>query len=896
MTSNKFKDPVLGYFLKLKGVAKRLMAISLLLFLCPIFGQGTQKKELTAADYHLWSYLNAEKISDQGNWISYAVHYQSGSDTLFVKNSKGNINYTFPGGNEGTFCGEKWFACINKTKELKIVNLKNGKQEQIANVKSYSYSADGKYVIILKQDSSTKKSLSVKALGKAVSFDIENCSDYSYNATADAIAYGNESGNVQKLGLLYLKDIPINMEITQSKNCIYTTIVWQKKGRSIAFLQEPINNDPAKTVTHINVGYYRLFEKKLFTFNPDRQKDFPQHSEITSSSFSKLLIDASDTRIFFGVTKIQNPNLASDSSEVQIWDTADKYIYPAEKEIDGWNNVSKVAVWWPETDRFLNITDNVSPNMILTGDQHYVLTFDPRQNEPQSNYNAELDFYITELNTGKKKLLLQKQSGDDGKTSVSPAGKYITYFNRGNWWVYYIAKDKHTNLTKRLGVSFDEENYDWPEEPPAYGNPGWTANDETIIIYDRYDIWKITPDGSSAVRLTKGRENQISYRLVIQDEEQNKKMNYNGSTTGIFDLDRRLFLKAKSSTSNGYWMWQKVSGLKELVFKEMEISQLLVSEQNNTYIYIEQNYDCPPRLMINAGGNQKPRVLFQSNPQHKNYKWGSSKLITYSNSQGKVLNGALFYPADYNPGIKYPMVVHIYEKQSSQLHNYVIPSLYNGTGFNITNFTTQGYFVLLPDIIYEIGNPGSSATDCVIAAAKAAIAKESIDSARIGLIGHSYGGYETDFIITKTNLFAAAVAGAAITDYNSSYLYVAWNISKPNFWHYEFGQLRMGKSLFDDFKGYLENSPIYHAENIKTPLLSWAGEEDRQVHYFQSIEFYLALRRLEKKHTMLLYPNEGHILSDRTNQKHLTKAIEEWFASYLKNNNLPKLSNAAVLH
>lgn len=224
MVSNKFEYPVFGYFLKLTGALNRLIAVFLLLFLCPIFGQGTQKKDLTAADYHLWSYLNADKISDKGNWISYSIIYQSGRDTLFVKNSKGTINYSFPEGNEGTFCGEKWFACINKEKELKIINLKNGKQEQIVNVKSYSYSADGKYVIILKQTSSAKKSLSVKALGTAVSFNIENCTDYSYNTTADAIAYGTESGNVQKLGILYLKDIPINMEITQSKSYSYNII------------------------------------------------------------------------------------------------------------------------------------------------------------------------------------------------------------------------------------------------------------------------------------------------------------------------------------------------------------------------------------------------------------------------------------------------------------------------------------------------------------------------------------------------------------------------------------------------------------------------------------------------------------------------------------------------
>jgi len=137
-------------------------------------------------------------------------------------------------------------------------------------------------------------------------------------------------------------------------------------------------------------------------------------------------------------------------------------------------------------------------------------------------------------------------------------------------------------------------------------------------------------------------------------------------------------------------------------------------------------------------------------------------------------------------------------------------------------------------------------------------------------------------------MFAAAVAGAAITNYVSSYLWVIPGIDKPNFYHAEYGQLRMGKSLYEDYARYLRNSPIYHADKINTPLLSWAGKQDSQVDHYQSVEFYLALRRLGKTNTMLLYPGENHVFSDSVNKQHLTQSIEQWFDHYLKGDKNPE--------
>jgi dipeptidyl aminopeptidase/acylaminoacyl peptidase len=358
-------------------------------------------------------------------------------------------------------------------------------------------------------------------------------------------------------------------------------------------------------------------------------------------------------------------------------------------------------------------------------------------------------------------------------------------------------------------------------------------------------------------------------------------MNYDGSYRGLFQPNDRLLIKTEALEHTGYCFWNQKTGLQPLLDKKMRTSQFTASEKNNSYVYVEENFNAPPRILIKENLNSKERVLFQSNPQHFKYNWGNSKLIAYTNSKGNVLNGVLYYPANYHADTKYPMVVYVYEKLSKELYNYVNPSQNNPTGFNIANLTSKGYFVFLPDIVYEIGNPGPSAVDCVVSATKKIIASESIDSSRIGLIGHSYGGYETDFIITQTNMFAAAVAGAAITDYVSGYLYVS-DMEKPNFFHYEFGQLRIGKSLYEDYAGYLHNSPIYHADKVNTPLLSWSGEQDYHVHYYQSIEFYLALRRLGKTNTMLLYPGESHVLSDHIHQQHLTRSIEQWFDHYLK--------------
>jgi dipeptidyl aminopeptidase/acylaminoacyl peptidase len=343
---------------------------------------------------------------------------------------------------------------------------------------------------------------------------------------------------------------------------------------------------------------------------------------------------------------------------------------------------------------------------------------------------------------------------------------------------------------------------------------------------------------------------------------------------------------AIDNSESGYFTLNPKQQLQSIVYKPKWVSSLYKAKATASFMYLIQDFNEPPALVIQKG-NAPPKVIYKSNPQHDNYSWGKSKLITYKNSNGAVLKAVLFYPFNYHPQQRYPMIVHIYEKQTRALHIYANPTLRNGSDFNPAYYTSQGYFTLLPDIVYEVGNPGKNATDCVIASVNATIATASIDSTKIGLMGHSYGGYEANFIITQTNLFAAAVAGDGFSDLTSGYLSLNEGDKRMNSWRYEYHQLRMGKKLFEDYDGYLKNSPIRFAGDVITPLLSYTGAEDPQVNPYQTMEFYMALRRLEKKHIMLIYPKESHSIQGLENQIDLTQKISDWFGYYLKGNKKP---------
>lgn len=838
--------------------------VVLLMMTCSVLGQ-VSKQAVTEADYTLWSTMYFEQLSDEGNWASYSLRYESGKDTLFVKHTKNLKTYAFAGGIEGQFANEQNFVYRGTDGDIIVTNLKSGKQQHYNGISSYKIAMAGTILVMLKNDGSGSGDLLIVGTDGTVFKTLPKVSLFSLNPDATMLVCDAE----RKLQLLDISKLNTPLLINAEQH-EYNVFSWQRNGASFAYL-----NDGGFG----SVGFYQIKEKKLYTFDRNQFSEFPKDAELYEASGAELSVSDDGTRIFFGI-KEKEPEM--NTNGVQLWNTADKMLYPAKASLKGWTARPKLAVWFPVDQKFRMVTDAQFPYQQLLPEQQLALVYNPIEHEPQFDYEAPIDYYLKNITTGNQQLIFSKFSADHNKIGISGIGKFIAYFKDKQWWIYDIKSETHRNLTSQTGQSFTEEKYDRSGEVKVSGIAGWTSDDKELLVYDSYDIWLLKTDGSTAVRLTKGREEQIVYRILPESVYLT-----NGSTANEFlNLKEGLLLDATATQKSGYFTWDVKRGLQPLVFESNRITGIKASATNGVYCYIREHYHMSPQLVMQTKDN-KPKVVYQSNPQQKNYQWGFSKLITYENSKGQLLNGALFYPAGYDADKSYPMVVYIYERLSDFYNQYVNPSLLNIEGFNISNFTNRGYFVLLPDIAYKEGETGRSALDCVTAAVNEVLANESVDAKRLGLIGHSFGGYEVNFIVTQTNMFAAVISGSGMFDIISSYLTMAGDNVRSNAWRYEFNQSRVGVSLFDDYQKYMKDSPLTYVNQVRTPVLLWSGEADRQVHYYQSLEFHLALRRLQKPNILLLYEGDRHLIMGKDHQIDLTHRMQDWFDYYLKNGAKP---------
>jgi dipeptidyl aminopeptidase/acylaminoacyl peptidase len=846
---------------------------------CPCWGQVVQKKQLDPSDYPLWGELRLDNVSSNAKWVSYKISYESGLDTLFVRNTTNKKSYVFPLGKQATFMEKDWFSCL-LDRNLKVVHLPSGKQQTITGVSQYQYSSVKNQLLVLVGSTLADSTLLIQSPEGIPIKKIHGVTQFSVSPNGKEVVYCTVTNNKNSVGLLNLEKVNQTKWLILDSENNFHNFSWQKQGKALAFFE-----NPDRFKEHNKIYYYNFEDNKLSHLDPAAAVEFPNNTYAVDTY--KLSISDDAQRVFFAI-KTQ-PALAESKQDsiVEVWNGNDKWIYPMEQKWGQFQKKAKLALWTPMSHSFKPIATNELPKLMLSGNQKYAILSNPKEYEPQFEYEGPRDFYIMDLATGEKNNILKKFSSSTTDLLPSPCGKYIAYFSENNWWVYNIKSKTHVNLTGNIQTQF-KGKVNLLYKDTAYGNPGWTTDDQEILVYDQYDLWAIKPDGTSFKKLTHGRELQIRYRLADILNKSAVTINYDGRLSGTIDLEKDLFLRGEGNDGQtGYFKWKMDSGEKAIIYGQSDIDQFAYTANKQVFFYREQRFGLSPRLMCKESFSAAKQI-FQSNPQQIKYNWGKAELMEYQNSNKKNLKGVLFYPAAYDPQKKYPMIVHIYEKQSEALHRYVNPTSLTEDGFNTTAFTTQDYFVFYPDIVHENENPGVSAADCVIAATTKVLGTGMINRDKVGLIGHSFGGYETAFIISQTGLFATAVAGAAVTDLNSFYLTVGWNSGKPDMWRFQSEQWRMGKTPYEDPQAYRRNSTIAWVDKINTPLLLWTGKKDRQVDWHQSIEGYLALRRLEKKNIMLLYPQEGHVILNPTNQQDLFKRVQQWFGYYLKDE-LPPL-------
>ncbi|WP_228011931.1 alpha/beta hydrolase family protein [Flavobacterium hungaricum] len=843
----------------------------MLLVTCPLRGQDLQKKKLLPEDYHFWGQTVLEKVSPDENWASFKMSYENESDTLLVQNVFNNKTFRFADGKQGTFLGNSFICIIND--RLHILDLKTLIEKTFEGVESFSCSNAEQMVLLLYSTGTNKDALEIYSLKTRKSILISKVTNFLLSPEGSSLFYTVCDNNKNSAAYVDLKKMDNMAWLIKDSEEKITSAVWQRKGQGVAFIEQ------FKDERHNRLFYYRKNENRTFKLSSESDSIFFKSWCITPEISRQIIISDDLQKVFFAVKNNCQSFPLTAKNKVEIWNTQDKLIYTDQIKQGALLDKTRCAMWLPDQSKLKAVTSQSLPSIILDADMNYAYLSNPKQYEPQFEYEGCRDFYAVDLKTFEKKIFLKNHPYDYYALNPSPGGKYFAYFKESNWWIYNPKEDTHTNITATLKVNFKGKKYELIPES-VYGNPGWTDGDKKILIYDQFDIWSINPDGKSARRLTKGREKQIVYRIIIPDSRHLKKI-YDGPVLQTFDLDKPLFLRAKGPNENiGCFIWKKSAGEKQLHFSESYLDQFKLTDNKQHIFYREQNFDVPPQLVSLNNVTGKSITFFKSNAQHKKYFWGKSELISFENSKGDSLKAVLIYPAAYNPDKKYPMVVNIYEKKSSELHMYQNPSLLNGGGFNALVYSLEGYFVLLPDIKLEYQNPGISAFDCVASAVRKVLTKDLVNFQKIGLLGHSFGGYESLFITTQTSMFASVVASGAITDL-VSYYHSVGSFGRPNIWRFEAEQWNMG-SPHEIPELYKANSAIFHADKIDKPLLLWSGKNDPQVDMRQSQEFYLALRRLRKKSIMLLYPDEGHILLDKKNQKDITIRTLQWFNYFLK--------------
>lgn len=851
-----------------------LYNILLTLLFVPILVLGqANKRAVRVADYEKWNMLHAEELSADGLWVSYKLGYDYGADSLFVQNTHSGKRLAFSSATNAVFSDDgKWFSCTDNENTLSVLELKTEQLKTYAKVIRHEFHSPMKYWVVLSNLGESTE-LIIQQYGKNQVRRVLDVKDFSIAKDGTiAIIRSHDVAIMKPAKNFTLQTIATDVNATFKK------LQWSKSGHALAFFEE-LSDDEIKPQNH-KIYWYTTKDSKLRLLESSAIDSLQPQRIVLRKGAPAATFSGDENSLFFAVASEAVP---IEEEKYQIWDSATAYEYALNKYHSTMESRPKLWVWTVDSAQLQQVSTLENPSVLLDATKQYGLIFNPMLYEPQYEHYPPADFYIRDWASSEQHLLLKNYSTAIGMMGGSPDGRYIHYFKEGDWWLYDNTKRSHLNLTKGLGLQLTDSSDQYPGLVVPVGCPGWSIDGKSIILYDYYDIWLFSADGKTTTRITDGSKDKVRYRIYKDLYNRSIKQTKDDLPSPSYDFSKGLVLEALGEDmESGYFKWLPSVGLKKIVYEKTGNSRLRKARNSETYLFVEESASLPPRLMIKESKVLQSKLVFESNNHAKQYQWGTAELIDYKNSANQKLRGILYKPSNYIQGQKYPMVVLVYENITPKFNDYIRPTEYSPMGFTPPHYFLDGYLVLVPDIRYTIGSPGKSAADCIESAIADVKKRQMVLEDRIGIIGHSYGGYEAAFVISQSSTFAAAVSGSGIMNLTASYFtYEPENI-RSNAWRFESQQGRMACTPFDNWESYQENSPIRYANQITTPLFSWAGKKDYNVLWKQSAELHMALRRLGKKNLFLVYGNESHTIRTPELQKDLTIKTKNWFDYYLK--------------
>jgi len=664
----------------------------------------------------------------------------------------------------------------------------------------------------------------------------------------------------------------------------YRRLVWDRKNTQLIFLAErggPTAGAPTWRIYHWKRGAGAAREQ-ISSSTPGLPPDYLLSGE-QAPSFS---FTGESLQIWTAPAPKSTPAKPVEIDEEErvsadLWHWQDDFLQPMQQQRADQDRKRAYAARFDLVSGILRqVGDPNLPNVLFSADARRAFGRNDRAHRSRLDYEGPFhDLYLVAPDTGERRLVRERLS-DGAATQWSPDGRWLAFYDQRQWFAIQVESGRMINLTSGIQARFDNELSDLPKSPPAYGAAGWTSDSTSFLIYDRFDLWQVFPAGGIPRNLTHGlgRATQTSLRVQNvspRDPEDDRQ--------GI-DPGETLILRGESEVdrSTGYFRtsFEATTEPTPLLWKDKALQFVGRAADADVLLLTASRFDTYPDLHVTSPTFGPLTQVSHGNQQQEPFLWGTAELRTYRNLDGVELPSALFKPARFDPARKYPLIVYMYERLSQTVHTFVHPV--PGTTINPSFYTSRGYAVLMPDIAYRVGAPGPSAMACILPAVAEVVREGWVDEAAIGLQGHSWGGYQTAYLITQTPRFRAAAAGAVVGNMTSAYSGISIGSGRTRQYKYESEQSRIGHPVYENPLPYLENSPVFHADRVRTPLLMLHNDGDDTVPWEQGVELFLALRRAGKEVYLFNYHHEFHGLRRRADQKDYARRLSQFFDHYLQ--------------
>ena len=895
------------------------LALSLLLASAPAYA----KKVLDHSDFDRWEKVTNYAITDNGTWESYAVNPQEVDGTLFFNNTAKGNRIEIARGYRPSFSADgKWaFALVRplykQTRDAKIakkkdfdlpqdslaiIDLATGKTEKIARVISYAVPERGGQCVawlscdtaLIKpkqlKDKKAGRPLVVRNLAAGTSRTINWVDKYVFSKDGSRLAVTLLKAKKDTLatngtGVLRLSDDSFVLIDRDKRH--YGRPVFNEQASQLAYIA---SDDSTETGTRRS----DLFISDLTRENHDpRQIKVQAGDGLFLNQYSRPLFSHNGRRLIVGVA----PEVAPDDTTLVSFETPaldiwrwDAPMTPPQERISVKRlreHTYPVAIDL-ESGRQTLITSN--PHAMVSApdrwDADWALVADHSENmiNEQWNYQYPVRLYLKNVATGEERNVGYAPAGS---YRLSPADRYVLWFADRRYHAYDIAASQTRMISGKVEQHLWDEDTDTPlKERDAYGVMGWTEGDARVLVYDRYDVISLDPLGvAEPVNLTAGEGKRMNLRIraIKTDPEQRFYKSGDKVLYSLFDYkDNRNGLA--SAVFSAKSIAPKVDFLEEYMFTEVR-----KAKDADVYSWIQGNFNTSPNVYVSRGlVPSKTTKVSDSNPWMKDYNWGTARLFRWNAYDGKPSEGILILPEDFDPDKQYPMLTYFYEIYSDNLYKHwdMEPSW---SWINFPFYASRGYAIFVPDIHYTAGIPGENAYNYVCSGVEEVCRQyPNIDIKRVGIDGQSWGGYQTAYLVTRTNMFACAGSGAPVANMTSAFGGIRWGSGDSRQAQYEVGQSRIGRNLWEAPELYIANSPVFHADRVHTPLLIMHNDDDGAVPWYQGIEMFMALRRLGKPVWMLQYNGEAHNLKERRNRKDITRRLQQFFDHYLKGEPMPR--------